>query len=203
MTAAGATTRFVGAERVTDVEVTAAQIKDHPQDGETQAEPSADDGFDDFFRQNYPAVVGLIAALCQRRQLAEELAQDAFLKAYQRWERLESYDNPGAWVRRVAMNLAVSSFRRRRREALALGRFWRQRNDRAEQFGRSDDAFWAAVRALPPRQAQCVALRYVEDRTSEGIGVVLGICPATVRAHLHQAKRTLADQLGEHEEEDR
>jgi RNA polymerase sigma-70 factor (ECF subfamily) len=59
-----------------------------------------------------------------------------------------------------------------------------------------DDDFWRAVRALPRRQAQCVALHYLEDRAVDDIAGVLGIAAPTVRVHLHTARSTLAERIG-------
>jgi DNA-directed RNA polymerase specialized sigma24 family protein len=67
-------------------------------------------------------VVGLAYALSGSRWGAEDLAQDAFLAAHRDWERIGSYEHPGAWVRRVVANLSVSMFRRRATEARALAR---------------------------------------------------------------------------------
>src|SRR6266545_6283676 len=78
--------------------------------------------FDEFFRSEYRRVVGLATVLCGRLAIAEELAQDAFVSAYRRWDRVGAYDDPGAWVRRVVVNLATSSLRRRAREVRALTR---------------------------------------------------------------------------------
>jgi len=152
--------------------------------------------FEDFFRSEYRRVVGLATVLCGRLAIAEELAQDAFVSAYRRWDRVAVYDDPGAWVRRVAVNLATSSLRRRAREARALARLARRRQVEALPVDVDDD-FWRAVRALPRRQAQCVALRYLEDRTVDEIASVLGIATPTVRVHLHAARSTLAARIGE------
>lgn len=65
-----------------------------------------------------------------------------------------------------------------------------------------DDEFWDAVRALTPRQAQCVALRYLDDRGVDEIAEILEIAPATVRVHLHAARATLAVRLAESDEDD-
>jgi RNA polymerase sigma factor (sigma-70 family) len=65
-----------------------------------------------------------------------------------------------------------------------------------------DEEFWTAVRALPTRQAQCIALAYLEDRSAVEIAEVLAITPTTVRVHLHEARATLARQLRERAEDE-
>jgi RNA polymerase sigma factor (sigma-70 family) len=64
----------------------------------------------------------------------------------------------------------------------------------------ANEEVWRAVRSLPKRQAQCVALRYLDDRTTAEIAEVLGCAEATVRVHLHRAHAALAERL-EHPEE--
>jgi RNA polymerase sigma-70 factor (ECF subfamily) len=152
--------------------------------------------FEDFFTAEYRRVVGLAAVLCGRRDVAEELAQDAFVAAFRRWERISRYDDPAAWVRRVVLNLATSAFRRRVREARALVRL-AARRDHPTELTVQDAHFWEAVRQLPGRQAQCVALRYLEDRSVAAIGHVLGIRESTVRVHLHHGLTALAVALEE------
>ncbi len=159
--------------------------------------------FDEFFRSEYRRVVGLAVVLCGQPAVAEELAQDAFVSAYRHWPRVVGYDDPGAWVRRVVVNLATSALRRRSREARAVARLALRRQPEAQDPPAADDDFWHAVRALPRRQAQCVALRYLEDRTVNEIAAVLQIAPPTVRVHLHTARSTLADQLGEELDEEK
>ena len=83
--------------------------------------------FDDFYLTEYAGVVGLAYALSGSRWAAEDLAQEAFLAAHRSWDRIARYDQPGAWVRRVVANLAVSAFRRRVAEAKALARVALQR----------------------------------------------------------------------------
>ena len=151
--------------------------------------------FEDFFRAEYTRVVGLAAVLCGRSAVAEELAQDAFVSAYRRWDRIAGYDDPGAWVRRVTVNLATSSLRRGAREARALARLAR-RPPEASSLP-VDDEFWRCVRRLPRRQAQCIALHYLEDRSPDDIAGILDIAPSTVRVHLHAARAALAARLGE------
>jgi RNA polymerase sigma-70 factor (ECF subfamily) len=153
--------------------------------------------FESFFRAEYGRVVGLAFVLCGRRAVAEELAQDAFVQAYRRWSVVADYDDPGAWVRRVAVNLATSTLRRRTREARALARLAGRRTA-PDELVVTNDGFWEAVRRRPRRQAQCVALRYVEDQTITEIAAVLDIAEPTVRGYLHQARAALAVSLDVH-----
>lgn len=164
---------------------------------EEQELAPADPGFDAFFRAEYRRVVGLTFVLCGRRSVAEELAQDAFVAAFRHWDRVGGYDDPAAWVRRVAVNLATSWLRRRTREIRALTRLASRREEEPGGRAVDDDDFWRAVRALPRRQAQCVALRYLDDQSNDEIAAVLGIAVTTVRVHLHAARAALAVSLGE------
>ena len=91
--------------------------------------------FESFFVAEYDQVVGLAFVLCGRRVVAEEVAQDAFVQAYRRWSVVSGYDDPGAWVRRVAVNLATSTLRRRAREVRALTRLAGRRSARRRAGG--------------------------------------------------------------------
>ena len=72
--------------------------------------------FDAFFAAEYPRVVAVLTAATGSPAVAEELAQEAMLRAHQRWSRVGGYDIPAAWVRRVALNLAHNTRARRRSE---------------------------------------------------------------------------------------
>ena len=157
--------------------------------------------FESFFATEYGRVVGLAFVLCGRRAVAEEVAQDAFVQAYRRWSVVSGYDDPGAWVRRVAVNLATSTLRRRTREARALARLAARRTAPAELVI-ANETFWEAVRRLPKRQAQCVALHYLEDRPVADVAALLGIAEATVRGYLHHGRAALAMSLDVHLEEE-
>jgi RNA polymerase sigma-70 factor (ECF subfamily) len=165
--------------------VEGVQVRPHEESGPT---------FDALFAAEYRRVVALTTALAGTAG-AEELAQEAFVRAFRRWDRIADYDDPAAWVRRVAANLATSTLRRRGREARALARVALRRPP--EEPGRPDERFWVAVRSLPRRQAQCVALHYLEDRSTAEVAAVLGIAEATVRVHLHDGRKRLAEVMDE------
>jgi RNA polymerase sigma-70 factor, ECF subfamily len=155
----------------------------------------SDSAFEQLYRRDYGRLVALAYGLSGSRAAAEELAQEAFLAAHRRWDEIGVYADPGAWLRRVVVNRSVSVVRRRVAEGLALARLGARR-ELPDALPEHDEAVWRAVRALPRRQAQVVALHYVDDRAVADIAAILGCAEGTVKAHLHQARRTLARTLG-------
>jgi len=151
--------------------------------------------FEDFYRREYTPVVGLAYALSGSRSSAEDLAQEAFFAAHRNWEKIASYDQPGAWVRRVVANLSVSAFRRRVTEAKAIARATFGERNELPDLGSGDPEFWGAVRALPRRQAQVIALFYLDDRPIAEVAEILEMSPGTVKRHLHNGRQTLAHRL--------
>lgn len=106
--------------------------------------------FEDFYEREYHRVVGFAYAIAGSWEAAEDAAQEAFLRAHHRWGQVGRYDQPGAWVRRVAANLAVSAFRRRLAEAGALLRLAARREPDPPLQPEAVD-FWRAVRSPPAR----------------------------------------------------
>ena len=156
--------------------------------------------FEAFYRTEYRPVVGLAYALSGSRIAAEDIAQDAFLAAHKDWDRVGFYDRPEAWVRRVVANLSVSFFRTKVREAAALARL-KPRDDYLPRLPAEDAHFWKEVRALPRRQAQVIALHYLEDRPVADIAWILGCSPSTVKVHLHKGREQLAERLADTRED--
>lgn len=150
--------------------------------------------FESFMAAEYPRVLAFARATTGSWTEAEDLAQEAFLVAYRRWSDIGAYDRPDAFVRRVIANKQVSGVRRRVREAAALQRL---RPVQAVDADIGDPAFWQAVRRLPVRQRQVVALHYLDDRSVADIATVLAIAEGTVKAHLHAARQSLAAALEE------
>ena len=159
--------------------------------------------FEYFSQEESPNVVALAYALSGSRTGAEDIAQEAFLRAYRDWDRVGSYEHQVAWVRRVAANLATSGLRRRLVEVRALTRLAGRREPAVDPLVGENGEFWVAVRALPRRQAQAVALYYFQDLSVQQTATALGCAEGTVKAHLAKARRTLARQLQPETPEDR
>jgi RNA polymerase sigma-70 factor (ECF subfamily) len=145
-----------------------------------------------FYDREIRSVLGLAYVLSGSRTGAEDLAQDAFVAAYRHWNRVGLYENPGAWVRRVAANRSISAGRRRLAESRALLRLGGERVALPE-LSVDNEGLWASVRRLPQRQTQVIALRYWDRRTAREIAEILELSEATVKSHLQRARQTLAE----------
>ncbi|GMQ92684.1 MAG: SigE family RNA polymerase sigma factor [Acidimicrobiia bacterium] len=158
----------------------------------------AKESFDRFYEREFRSVVGLAYALSGSRAASEDLAQEAFIAAHRNWDKVGSYDKPEAWVRRVVSNLSVSRFRKRASEIKALTRLAGFRSESAALPELPSEAveFWSKVRKLPRRQAQVIALHYLEDRSVAEIADILECSQNTVKVHLHKGRQKLAERLG-------
>ena len=157
--------------------------------------------FEEFYEREFPAVVGLAYALSGNRSGAEDLAQEAFLVAHRDWDRVGTYARPEVWVRRVVANLSVSVFRRRAVEAKTLARLAFGYTPALPELSADDAEFWRTVRSLPRRQAQVIALHYMEDRPVAEIAEILGTAEGTVKKHLYDGRHALARRLELEEDE--
>jgi RNA polymerase sigma-70 factor (sigma-E family) len=158
------------------------------------ASPSGPADFAAFYQAERRRVVAVVASLTGDRAAAEDIVQEAFATALRKWSSIRGYDRPGDWVKRVAVNRAISRFRRRTVEEKALRKVASARDPLDRQHDR-EDPLWTAVRALPGRQAQVISLMYIDDLTIERTADVLGISTGAVKSHLHRAKGTLATAL--------
>jgi RNA polymerase sigma-70 factor (ECF subfamily) len=125
---------------------------------------------------------------------AQDVVQEAFCKALARWHQVATYDDPAAWVRRVAWNLATSR-RRRVRTAMA---FASQHRDEPVAGPTPDRlAIVAAIAQLPEHQRRAVVLHYIADLTVSAIAAELDVPEGTVKSWLSRARAILARQLAD------
>ena len=150
--------------------------------------------FEAFYRRELPSLVAFARSL-SGSAAADDIAQDAMLAAYRRWDHVSRLDLPAAWVRRTCANRCVSALRRRAVEARGLLRL-RSERPRWQPGAEEGEAFWSHVRGLPRRQAQVLALHYVYDLGVSEIARTLGCAEGTVKAHLARGRTALAQRLG-------
>jgi len=152
--------------------------------------------FEDFYQREYADAVRLAFVLTGRRDLAEELAQDSFLACLRRWGQLSRYEDPRGWLRRVLTNRCISSGRRHLTELRLLVALRRERPP-SPTISEPSDRLWHAVRLLPRRQAQVLALAFLEDLDVGQIAAALGIGEESVRTHLRRGRVAISARLEE------
>jgi RNA polymerase sigma-70 factor, ECF subfamily len=126
---------------------------------------------------------------------AQDLVQEAFLRAWQRWEKIGTYDDPIAWVRRVAWNLAMS----RHRRLAVVRRFLAKSGPPEPHPGMSPDhvALVTALRKLPDKQRRALVLHYLADMPIAEIARETGAKEGTVKSWLHRGRTEMAKHLTE------
>jgi RNA polymerase sigma factor (sigma-70 family) len=167
----------------------AAEALDLAVPEKSQPEPS----FEEFYQREFLRTCAL-ARLLAGGSSSDDIAQEAMLVAYRRWREVAQLTEPAMWVRRVCANLATSQLRRRGIEARAVIRL-SARPHRPVVMTDEDETFWAAVRSLPRRQAQVVALFYLYDLAVADIAQTLELSEGSVKTHLSRARATLAERL--------
>jgi RNA polymerase sigma-70 factor, ECF subfamily len=152
----------------------------------------AEQEFSRFFREQFAAVVQTTTFILHDRDRARDITQDAFIELLTRWKRISTYDRPEAWVRRVAIRMAVRTLRRDQ-----LRRRLERDVEPIRMPGPVDIDLVRAVGQLPPSLRAAVALFYFEDRPVAEVADILGCSEVTARGHLHRARIRLATLLGE------
>ena len=145
-----------------------------------------------FFRDQFPRVVRTIYLIVHDQARAEDIVQDAFVSLYKDWSRISRYDRPEAWVRRIAIRMAVRGLRRDQLWSVIRMRLGTRPSHEPRDLDVAD-----AVRQLPRSQRAAIALFYYEDRPVAEIAAILGCTESTARVHLHHGRRKLATLLGE------
>lgn len=155
------------------------------------APPEVDgfDGFDALYQRHFARLVTALRWAGAAPRDAEDLAQEAFVRTLLRWDRVH---DPAAYAFRTGFRLLV---RTRRRTALT-GRnrpaFRRADEPPCEDAVQHRSAVDDALARLTPRQRECAVLHHYLGRPTDEVASILGIRAATVRVHLHEARRTLA-----------
>jgi RNA polymerase sigma factor (sigma-70 family) len=147
-----------------------------------------------LFRAEYGPLVSAVRLVVGSTARAEEITQDAFCKCFEQWGRVRQHDRPGAWVRVVALRMAVRSERRARWGAL-LTPAWNASSSRHPTDADLD--LQQAIAGLSRNQRTAVVLHHLLDLPVAEVAEVMGVQAGTVKAHLHRARSNLAARLGE------
>ncbi len=158
------------------------------------------DSFDGFYVASRRRLLGQLALMTGDADQAQDVVQEAYVRAWQRWDRVCTLDDPEAWVRTVAWRLAVSRWRRAR---LALRAQPRVATPEASPEPGTDEMLdvRAALAQLPEGQRLVLVLHELCDLTVEQVAAQTGLPVGTVKTRLMRGRAALAAHLGTDSEE--
>jgi RNA polymerase sigma-70 factor (ECF subfamily) len=148
--------------------------------------------FGEWYAAAYPRLAAALTLIGHDRELARDAAAEACARALERWNRVETMASPDGWAYRVGVNVLRRLSRRAALERRLLARLRPQASTDPVEV---DPALWDAVRALPDRQREAIALRYVLDLEQHEVAEAMGVRPGTVASTLHAARARLASVL--------
>jgi RNA polymerase sigma factor (sigma-70 family) len=151
--------------------------------------------FDSFYREEYARLVRALLLLTPDPTVAEDIAQEALSRVWERWNRVSQMESPEGYLYRTALNLNRKRIRRllvhaRRTSAL--------RQPEEADFTAIEDRLTvrAAVQSLPRGQREALVLVDLLQIATTEPAKILGIAPVSVRSRLMDARRNLRTRLG-------
>jgi RNA polymerase sigma-70 factor, ECF subfamily len=154
-----------------------------------------DPGFRELYEREFATVFRTTLLVCGDRQVAEDATQEAFSRALARWRRLRHHPSPGGWVTTTALNAARRSLRRTPKLRADEGAA--SEGDTADRV-----ALVSAIRDLPARQQEAVALHYLLDLPVAETATAMGVDAGTVKTHLSRAREALNRALRDPDNDD-
>lgn len=152
------------------------------------------ESFEAFFEAHHARLYGTLCLVTSDRAEAEDVMQEAFLKVWERWERVRAHPDPGGYLYLTAFNL----FRSRLRRAVRATRRVLAGSSPDDPFAEVNarESLAAGLRTLTPRQRAAIVLLDLLDFSSEEAGQALGVRPVTVRVLASQGRAALRDTIG-------
>lgn len=152
------------------------------------------DSFEEFYAATFQPLLLQLYAYTADIDHAHDAVQEAFSRAWPRWNKLVHYDHPAAWIRTVAMNVTRSRWRRLR-AARAHARF--RHDDTAEGPSPDRVALAHALATLPEKQRRVIVLFHIADLSITEIATQEATTTGTVKSWLHRGRAALATALSD------
>ena len=151
--------------------------------------------FEEFFEAERRRLFRALVVMTGNAAEAEELTQDAFLKVWERWDRVSEMDDPVGYLFRVGLN---GTRRRYRRLLLSTRHVLASSDEPNDPYPAADvrDTVVRAVRMLPRRQREALVLVSLLDLSSERAGELMGVSAATVRNQVARAQAAMRREMG-------
>jgi RNA polymerase sigma-70 factor (ECF subfamily) len=148
-------------------------------------------GFDSFFDESWRRLQGQAYVLTGSQETAQDLTQEALLRAWRHWDVVSNLENPEAWTRKVLQNLCIESWRRSRR-----------RKPKADvpvhdEIPDSHSEIAQAMSSLPGNQARALLLHDGLGLTVPEVATELEVPEGTVKSWLSRSRKVVAERLGQ------
>lgn len=147
--------------------------------------------FNEWYSGVHRQLVSTVVAVFGDVDLARESADEACVRAYERWDSVGSMTSPNGWAVRVALNVA-----KRKRRRSGLERTLLRQISKSEVPGPAGE-LWQVVALLPTRQRQAVALRHIMQLTEAEVASAMGISRGGVSSTLRAAYKSLEVRISE------
>jgi RNA polymerase sigma-70 factor, ECF subfamily len=166
-----------------------------PAKGQDSAEPPSGGGdFAELYLKHYSRLVRALIIAGSDPVTAQDLAQEAFARTFQRWRRVRTGANPAGYVHTIAFRLLN---RRRRLSETPLEDTSLPPVPPVDEAALAAETVRNALAHMPPRQRACVALHVYLGHSADETAELLGISPSTVRVQLHRARQRLRSAAGD------
>ena len=171
-----------------------------------QALGGSEAAFEQIVRRHQRAVLTLLVRLTGDAGLAEDLAQETFVKAFRSLGAFDTARRLSSWLLRIAHNTGIDALRRQRLKTVPLETAAPDNQPLDPEAPAQPDpleraalagALASAIQGLTPTQRAALSLRYEEGLSFADVGQVLGMPEATARSHVHRARKALAETLSE------
>lgn len=156
-----------------------------------------DESVESLFHAHYPRIVYTAFSLVGDWDLAEQLAQEAYLRLWRRWRWISDPRAAPLYLQRTVVNLSRESIRRKVIERRALRARSMERAGTPEPDPAAVVELRRAISGLPTRKRECVVLRHLLGLSEAETAGLLGISVGTVKSQTHKALRQLRERLDE------
>jgi RNA polymerase sigma-70 factor, ECF subfamily len=152
--------------------------------------------YERMYGQAYWRLVGQLTVITGNAQEAQDAVQEALFRAWSHWDKVGHYADPEGWVRRVAINVATSGWRKRRRFVVMPAGQQGEARSRVEESAETLDLL-AMLGRVPRREREALVLFYVVDLSVRDVAAAMGIRAGSAKALLSRGRQRLRDVLSE------
>lgn len=183
------------------------QVLIHVMAGSRKEQTGQDARFNQLVAEQSERIYNLFLMRCNRKDLAEDMTQETFIRAYRGLARFRGDAQLSTWLYRIALNVCHSTLKRESRHELGMEDDASVESlDKHDQAGSAEADFMRserkqllrqAIRSLPDKQADALSLYYLHEMSYQEVAEIMQLPMGTVKSHLHRAKENLREILAE------